>query len=857
MKMPYLSAVALLLAQAAYAFEILPLVDESDWMGRFDIESPTGVVQMLDEVLKVHPTTVLWRDKGAGRMWYASREEASDYSESPMDKRVLPIQSAFTWARLERPYSRMLQEARAACLRRSVGFGLHTGYEENHQIPCTESYWNVEHPQFTCRARNGAPRLANASLAFPEVMAHKLRLVDERLALKPEAIFLDFHRAGGWSVDLEYVAPMREEWRRLHGCDVPESADDERWIRLCSKYTMAYLRAFSAKCRAAGVRFLLGIQRLDMRDEYMWKRYAVDWKQLAAEGALDGLVVMGVRPEQNRAFDSTREILAYAKSKCGAARMYFQASSYNSNNGFNRYKEWTGLSTTECMKKMIGIAKEVGCSGVILECVDPGHYAAPHCDILNEARQGERAAPADECLVEGVNGALSPDGRFLAFQRDAGEDTHVGVMRLEDGRIAWAERGRGRAAFPAWTRDGELLYSFGCITNGYFANWLGQLRQGFSIRMYARGTVREVVSGGRWYDYSPVADPDGKRVWFCSSRWDPARSEKEQNYVRAGIWSASLDGSVAPKMHYGVNPNSPGGVSQFALSPDGRSCVWPEMSDWHKQWELVTASTTDFTKRRTLTPPDMAAYAPAWSPDGKLIAFTGFRDGDGTWSVYLLDVASGGVKRLCQGANPSFAPDSKSLVYDFGGRILRHVLKPGELPGAGDAPKIDNPAWFTPEKVVWRKTDGVKGARFRFSAGDAPGATGTVFARVRFKWNGDKDARTIVDSIDGSYFDPYHGFFIFITSDNRLGMCTRMAYRLWTQVVVSDETIEPGREYEATGIRADGALFISVNGARPKRTILGASQIPLGADTEFRMSNNKIDLVSAEIGLGWPTNVQR
>ena len=377
--------IAALLATAA--FEILPLVDESDWGGRFDIERTNGVVQVMNEVMRTHPTTILWRDKGAGRYWFPNDEEKSPYGEQPLDKRLIPVNGSFGYLRLDRPDFAMFPFLCEESHRRKVGFGFHTGFEENHQIPCSEPNWNVMHPEYWCRIRSGMPRPASVSLAFPEVMEHKLRLVDERLGYNPEIVFLDLHRAGGWSVDLEYVKPVCDRWRAKYGCEPPENAHDPRWISLCSEDVMRYFRAFAAKCRARKARFLLGIQKVEIGYDYMWDRYGIDWKTLAREGAIDGLVVMGVKPDKAHPFESTKAILAFVKANCGATPLYFQASSYNSNNGFNTYKTWTGLDTVTCMARMISIAKEVGCRGVILECVDPGHYADPHCDLLLKAQR--------------------------------------------------------------------------------------------------------------------------------------------------------------------------------------------------------------------------------------------------------------------------------------------------------------------------------------------------------------------------------------------------------------------------------------------------------------------------------------
>ena len=57
--------------------------------------------------------------------------------------------------------------------------------------------------------------------------------------------------------------------------------------------------------------------------------------------------------------------------------------------------------------------------------------------------------------------------------------------------------------------------------------------------------------------------------------------------------------------------------------------------------------------------------APAWSPDGKTIAFSGNKDG--RFDIFLLDVESGTYSNftnddLFDGA-PTFSPDGKSLVF--------------------------------------------------------------------------------------------------------------------------------------------------------------------------------------------------
>ena len=49
------------------------------------------------------------------------------------------------------------------------------------------------------------------------------------------------------------------------------------------------LPELAAKCHAAGVEFHLGFKHLDLKDDYLWRMMAVDWKALAADGTLDAI----------------------------------------------------------------------------------------------------------------------------------------------------------------------------------------------------------------------------------------------------------------------------------------------------------------------------------------------------------------------------------------------------------------------------------------------------------------------------------------------------------------------------------------------------------------------------------------
>ena len=468
-------------------------------------------------------------------------------------------------------------------------------------------------------------------------------------------------------------------------------------------------------------------------------------------------------------------------------------------------------------------------------------------------------------LVEGSNPAVSPDGKKLAFQRDATNETWLGVMDLASGAVKWVEKGAGRAVFPAWTKAGALLYSQGNVLHSAYENWHGEAREGYGIRIFEKGVSRDLLPRGRWLDYSPSPASDGHTLWFISSRSDP----KEAHQIHSSVFKVDLAVPDKAVEAYTPRVGHPSGVSQAAVSPDGRHVVWGEQQDVHAVWCLNVARTDDFSRVAPLTPPDMAAYSPNWSPDGKLIAFTGYREGDEGWCVYLLDPALGAAKRLCRGENPSFAPGGKSLVFDLNGKIYRQPLTVADWPSAADRWPVRTymTNWTKDsEKVLWRESNLKKLTAYPPFPDSKFGLTRTFFARAKVvipESNGGKAM-----GILGLYYkdtgiwlaDTGMAFVISIDKDRRLMVSVGNAIR-WGQFCWSRTHLEPGKVHSVTGIRADGAIWVSVDDEPPERLVLAAGQSSLdemiGVKVGHPYDFNGIDVREAEVGTGWPVNVPK
>ncbi len=369
------------------ALEKLALVDSYDFAKAVDIETESGSARIVDHVMRTGCDTILWRNQSGSLPRYASKEDSVVRASYSLDDRRVARNDIWGWTDLAR--TELVRSACRYCATngmRNVGFGIHLTFEENHWDNWTFGTWNLDHPQFWCSKKGGNPWAGRASLAYDEVLEHKLRLLDEIVDLGATTVFLDLFRAGGWSVRFEYVKPMIQAWRKEYGCEPPDDAEDERWLRLAAKPMNRYLRALSARCRARGVRFLIGLTKMSVDESYIWRTYALDWKALAAEGVFDGVVVTEVVVDGNDAKGAVERTYRWVAANCGRADFYASVSQYSYQYGYVRYAKDRGISEVEAVRELLQLAEKSSAKGVILECVDWNNYSDGVCDVLNEKK---------------------------------------------------------------------------------------------------------------------------------------------------------------------------------------------------------------------------------------------------------------------------------------------------------------------------------------------------------------------------------------------------------------------------------------------------------------------------------------
>ena len=135
------------------------------------------------------------------------------------------------------------------------------------------------------------------------------------------------------------------------------------------------------------------------------------------------------------------------------------------------------------------------------------------------------------------------------------------------------------------------------------------------------------------------------------------------------IYLSNADGTALTQL-----TNMENGACQPSWSPDGSQLVFTspcsrrgeffETAYRESSLHLINA---DGTSQKPLTTVPGSDFEPAWSPDGRRIAFTSVRDG--SKQIYVLDVNSLAITRLTdanpdiESSQPAWSPDGNMIVY--------------------------------------------------------------------------------------------------------------------------------------------------------------------------------------------------
>ncbi len=195
-----------------------------------------------------------------------------------------------------------------------------------------------------------------------------------------------------------------------------------------------------------------------------------------------------------------------------------------------------------------------------------------------------------------------------------------------------------------------------------------RLGPGMEGRSHPKDTGRALTAMGTEFNLSPVISPDGKYIALFSKKdlftVDLFLADAESGKLLKTLASSDTDADLGTLLFID---------SAGAWSPDSRSFAFVAYRGGEDAIAIVEVSSGKTKKVIPLK--EVAGVSNlSWSPDGSRIALSG--SAEGIRDIYLLDPADGKLERLTEGRGaeiqPAWSPDGKTLAFatDGGGTTM-------------------------------------------------------------------------------------------------------------------------------------------------------------------------------------------
>jgi Tol biopolymer transport system component/DNA-binding winged helix-turn-helix (wHTH) protein len=266
--------------------------------------------------------------------------------------------------------------------------------------------------------------------------------------------------------------------------------------------------------------------------------------------------------------------------------------------------------------------------------------------LASGERTGLTLPPAD--AVGDHSPAVSPDGRSVAFIRDASGATDVHVVPIGGGQARRITFDEADLTGVDWTARGRALV-FASDRAGGYSLW----------RVGAEGGEPQLVAGGAARLKHPVAARDLDRVVYESWQYE------------IDIWRVGLRGGQVGQVGRPVIETSELWNLYPQVSPDGTRVAYVStQSGSHELWLAAADGSgrrqlTEFGRENLAQSRGTSVRAPRWSPDGQRLVFAAHRGG--RVDVYILAVDSGALTAMTSDqaveVAPSWSADGRRVYY--------------------------------------------------------------------------------------------------------------------------------------------------------------------------------------------------